>query len=227
MTHASSGDDDNEPKDDSGSDDATRIITNNPSDDATRIIQPDAADDNDDEATRILPLKSPTPSKQDPPGPVIGVAQSSDPDVAQDENEDRTVFLPSGSDKPSEQGFDPAVGWLVITDGPGRGNHCPVFYGQNTIGRSDDQRIRLNFGDTRVARDSHAFIIYDDIARKFYLRDNGKANLVRHNNAPVMTPVELKDRDEISIGETVMMFVALCGENFDWLAAEDGPATGS
>lgn len=178
-------------------------------------------DDFEDEATRILPSRS---GPTDAPGTVIGTAVEPAGD-----DEEKTFFMPAAGTaaRPSEPSFNPAVGWLVILDGPGRGQHCPVYYGQNSIGRGEEQRIRLNFGDARITRDTHAFIVYDDIARKFYLRDNGKANLVRHNNTPVMAPTELADRDTISIGETVMLFVALCSAEFDWLAEDDDADTGA
>jgi len=193
------------------------------SDEATRIIMgggtDPGGDDTEDDATRILPMR---PAAQERPlGTVIGVA-SEEPAAS----DDRTVFLHTKSDPAKDRNFDPAVGWLVITAGPGRGKHCSVYYGQSSIGRGEEQRIRLNFGDLRVARDAHAYIIYDDVSRRFFIRDNGKANLVRLNDAPVMSPLELKDRDTISIGDTVMMFVALCGPTFDWLASAEGPASG-
>lgn len=174
-------------------------------------------------ATRILPAH-PVGARPSGQAAVIGVAGQNR--QQQQAEEGRTVMMPVGIVNPSPQEtFDPAVGWIVIVEGPGRGHHCPVYYGQNSIGRGADQRIRLGFGDTRIARDSHAFLIYDDVARKFYLRDNGKTNLVRLNGAPVMAPMPLNDRDRIQIGETVMMFVPLCGENFDWLAGNDSPST--
>lgn len=179
----------------------------------------------DDGATRILPVRSPIGQRPAGQGAVIGVAGGQGRQQSDDEG--RTMFMPVGmAHQQAQQAFDPAVAWLVIVEGPGRGHHCPVYYGQNSIGRGADQRIRLGFGDTRIARDAHAFLIYDDVARKYYLRDNGKANLVRLNGAPVMTPTQIKDRDRIQIGETVMLFVPLCGESFDWLATEDeGPST--
>lgn len=222
---------------DKGSEDATYVVPKSPS--------------ADDEATRILPMRpSGRPAGQ---GQVIGVAAQHSrppeegspstppsaptsgaklpPPPDDTDNESRTVFAPAGfspaktesAEEPEE--FDPAVGWLVIMEGPGRGKNCSVYYGQNSIGRGPEQRIRLNFGDTRIARDTHAFVIYDDISRTFYIRDNGKTNLVRLNGAPVMTPMPLKDRDRITIGSTVMMFVALCGPDFDWLSSSDGPDT--
>ncbi len=113
--------------------------------------------------------------------------------------------------------FDPAVGFLVIVDGPGRGMSHPIHYGQNSIGRSSSQRISLNHGDPRISREDHAFLIYDDATQEFFIRDNGKANLVRHNDMPVLTPTRLIHRDVISIGDTLMLFIAVCGNDFDWI----------
>lgn len=118
------------------------------------------------------------------------------------------------TDRPA---FDPAVGFLVIVDGPGRGISHPVHYGQNSIGRSSSQRISLNYGDPRISREDHAFLIYDDATQEFFIRDNGKANLVRHNDAPVLTPTRLQHRDVISVGDTRMLFIAVCGNDFDWI----------
>jgi len=176
----------------------------------------DAEDSTAEEATRILPQRptASTPLR----GTLVGVAQADD---AGDDDEERTVFLPAGVGAEDEKGFDPAVAWLVVINGPGRGEYCPVFYGQNSIGRGEKQRIRLNFGDTRITREPHAFLIYDDIARNFFLRDNGKSNLLRLNGATVMVPTEVKDRDQISLGETVLLFVALCGKEFDWMSDGD------
>jgi len=33
-----------------------------------------------------------------------------------------------------------------------------------------------------------------------------------------MMPTEIQDRDEIAVGDTTLLFVALCNDNFDWLA---------
>ena len=184
-------------------------------------------EDNDLEATRILPMRTSTPTT---PGSVIGTSSESETenDGDSDADEEKTYFMPTGAaEQEVEPTFNPTVGWLVILEGPGKGQQCSIYYGQNSIGRGEQQRIRLNFGDARITRDTHAFLIYDDLARKFFLRDNGKANLVRLNNVAVMAPTEIKDRDIIKIGETEMLFVALCGPDFDWLEGDDGPNTGT
>lgn len=208
-----------------------------------------ADDDNDLDATRILPMRAPGTST---PGAVIGTSGEPDDDDLEetrippmraqdmstpgaiigtseepDADEEGADSIPTSSEREPEPSFNPAVGWLVILEGPGRGQHCPVYYGQNSIGRGEEQRIRLNFGDARITRDTHAFLVYDDLVRKFYLRDNGKATLLRLNNVAVMMPTEVTDRDIISIGDTVMLFVALCGADFDWLESDGGPASGT
>jgi hypothetical protein len=129
-----------------------------------------------------------------------------------------TVMVPAGAADPQAKGaFDPVVGWLVVVEGLGRGQFRSVRYGQNAVGRGQDLRISIDFGDPRISREPHAFVVYDEVQRKFFIRDNGKSNIVRLNGDAVLTLAELHDRDKISIGETTLLFVALCDQNFDWL----------
>jgi hypothetical protein len=103
-------------------------------------------------------------------------------------------------------------------EGPGRGQFRPIHYGQNAVGRGQDLRVSIDFGDQRISREAHAFVIYDEMQRKFFVRDNGKSNIVRLNGNAVLAPTQLGDRDTISIGDTTLLFVPLCDQNFDWLA---------
>jgi hypothetical protein len=136
-----------------------------------------------------------------------------------------TVMVPASPGGAQSTGtFDPVVGWLVVVDGPGRGQFRSIYYGQNAIGRGPELRISIDFGDQRISREAHAFVVYDEMQRKFFVRDNGKSNIVRLNGSAVLTPTELRDRDTISIGETTLMFVALCDQSFDWLTG-NAPAT--
>ena len=142
--------------------------------------------------------------------------------VPQQPAPDETLFLVSQPDAAEKAPpFDPAVGWLTVINGPGKGRFRPIFYGQNSIGRDPKQRIPLDFGDQRISRETHAFVVYDDVQRKFFIRDNGKSNLVRHNGNVVLMPTEINDRDLITIGDTTLVFIALCNTNFDWLAADE------
>lgn len=108
------------------------------------------------------------------------------------------------------------VGWLVITNGPGRGSCVTVTEGLMQIGRNDDQAIQLDFGDTGISRSSHAVIAYDPEDRKCYLGHGGKANLVRLNGKPVLSTVPLASGDLIRISETSLRFSAFCDDGFDW-----------
>lgn len=140
------------------------------------------------------------------------------PNAASPTPQGATQILPRADVGTGAAAFDPVVGWLVVVGGPGLGNSLNVRYGQNSIGRGSDQRIVVDFGDQRISRETHALIVYEDRTRRFYLRDTGQTNLVYLGPNVVLQPVELKDRDLISIGDTVLMFIALCDERFDWLA---------
>jgi hypothetical protein len=136
-----------------------------------------------------------------------------------------TVMVPANAaGAQSSTPFDPVVGWLVVVAGPGRGQFRPIHYGQNAVGRGQDLRISIDFGDQRISREAHAFVVYDEMQRKFFVRDNGKSNIVRLNGDAVLTPTQLRDRDTISIGETTLMFVPLCDQDFDWVAG-NAPTT--
>ena len=192
-----------------------------------------------DDATRIIPIAGSSIGQtqlvpesgiggSEGRGAIIGSSKRSEPQQASSSTSGEapgqmpgeTVYLPNDPSASRDRNFDPVVGWLVVRKGPGRGCFRPIYYGQNSVGRADDQRISVDFGDHRISRQGHAFLIYDEVAQKFYVRDGGKTNLVRHNGQLVMTPTELHDRDELTIGATTLLFVALCGPAFDWLSTE-------
>ncbi|MEM9342575.1 MAG: FHA domain-containing protein [Pseudomonadota bacterium] len=138
-----------------------------------------------------------------------------------------------GFHKPDEANADPisaakakeadtrfAVGWIVVVKGPGRGASFTLNSGASTIGRGDDQTVRLDFGDTSISRENHAVVAYDDEQKRFFIGHGGKANLVRLNDMPVLSTEPLHHGNIIRIGETSLMFVALCGDDFSWT---DGP----
>ena len=52
--------------------------------------------------------------------------------------------------------------------------------------------------------------------RVFYIGPAGGRELIKVNVKTVITAAELKSYDIITIGSTKLMFVALCGEGFDW-----------
>ena len=117
---------------------------------------------------------------------------------------------------------DPVVGWLVAIAGPGKGQVCRLGYGINSLGRGDGSRVRLDFGDDRISRESHAVVTYDSRGRKFYLQHGGGTNLTYLDGEPVLVPTNLEPMMDFSIGETTLRFIPFCGPDFDWEDIEVG-----
>lgn len=217
-----------EPGADADEDDATKILFAEPSDATPATTEYELSPQPEDETGQdALPTSGDinttarSGEKSDNVDDIASVAET-EPTTAQE----KTVFLGPVSKTRTQDDFNPPVGWLVIVAGPGRGAVLDIHYGQNTIGRGDDHHIQLNFGDTQISRETHAFVIYDELERTFFLRDAGQKNLVRINASPVMAPTELKSHDHIQIGQTTCLFVPLCTNAFDWLGGEDDPETG-
>jgi FHA domain len=118
---------------------------------------------------------------------------------------------------PKKDGMDdPVVGWLVVVDGPGKGVSVTLGYGMNSIGRSANDRVALDYGDQQISRTSHAVVTYDPRGRKYFVQHGGGKNLTYMGDQPVLTPVELKGGEEIMLGDTKLRFVPFCGKDFDW-----------
>jgi hypothetical protein len=112
---------------------------------------------------------------------------------------------------------DPVVGWLVVIGGPGLGAFRPIYEGNNTVGRSKQQRIPIDFGDETISSEEQAYIRYDSVDRRFLLVPNlAKTNIVAVNDSKPTTAVELNAMDVITMGHTQLVFVPFCGQEFDW-----------
>jgi hypothetical protein len=111
---------------------------------------------------------------------------------------------------------DPPAGWLVVLEGPGKGHSLTIGYGRNPIGRSSEQRITLDFGDELISRKDHAIVTYDHKSRKFYVQHGDGPSLTYLGDDPLLTPQELPPKAEIRIGETLLKFLPLCGDDFCW-----------
>jgi hypothetical protein len=117
---------------------------------------------------------------------------------------------------------DPVVGWLVVVGGPGLGSFRPIFEGNNAIGRSKEQRIPIDFGDTTISSEEQAYIRYDSADRAFLFVPNlSKTNIVAINDKKPTGAVKLELMDVITMGRTQLAFVPFCGEEFDWSELSD------
>jgi hypothetical protein len=143
------------------------------------------------------------------------------------ENEDNTKLVgparravkaePASAETSNDGGeLDPVVGWLVVLEGPGRGNARRLGYGQNSLGRDKGERVSLDFGDGSISRSKHCFVLYEPRKRQFYLRPGDGANLTYLNGDLLADARPLKPADLIEVGATKLRFVPLCGADFDW-----------
>ena len=130
-------------------------------------------------------------------------------------DDDRTLpvtadMLDGMAEKPA-----PVVGWLVCTDGVNKGTDYRLHQGRNFIGRSSEMDVCI-LGDNTVSRSSHAIVVYDPRSNVYLAQPGSSKELFYVNDKLVLNPVELKTMDLLNIGDTKLMFVPLCGEQFHW-----------
>ncbi|MFG5409364.1 FHA domain-containing protein [Piscinibacter sakaiensis] len=116
-------------------------------------------------------------------------------------------------------GIDPVVGWLVCLAGPERGADYRLHSERNFIGRGEGMDVRIA-SDKTVSRENHVSISFDPKKESFRLLPGGGRGLVYLNGEELVAPTPLADGDRIELGETLLLFVPLCGRGgFRWEAA--------
>ena len=95
------------------------------------------------------------------------------------------------------------------------GHSFCLYAGKNFVGRASDMDICLK-GDDSVSRTKHAIITYEPKERKFFAQPGESHELFYVNDNVVLTSAELKDRDEISVGKTKLVFVPFCDSKYGW-----------
>lgn len=143
------------------------------------------------------------------------VSQSANVTAPTVSDDDRTLpvtadMLDGMVEKPA-----PVVGWLVCTDGVNKGTDYRLHQGRNFIGRSPEMDVCI-LGDNTVSRSSHAIVVYDPRSNVYLAQPGSSKELFYVNDKLVLNPVELKTMDLLNIGDTKLMFVPLCGEQFHW-----------
>lgn len=110
---------------------------------------------------------------------------------------------------------NPVVGWLVGIKGKHLGESFPLVTGRNAVGRGTGNDVVLN-KDQAVSREKQCFILYEPKKRQFFIQPGESSSLTYLNDENVMAPQEMKAMDRIEMGSTVLIFVPLCSERFDW-----------
>lgn len=126
------------------------------------------------------------------------------------DDDEKTVSILQGG-KPGE----PVVGWLVCIGGVNFGKSYELRKGKNFIGRSRTMDVVLE-GDTSVSRDKHAIVLFEPKKRQFIAQAGESRELFYVNDDVVLTPLLIKHSDVLTIGDTKLMLIPLCGENFCW-----------
>jgi hypothetical protein len=114
----------------------------------------------------------------------------------------------------------PVIGWLVVVKGPGRGRDFRLVPGNNYIGRDRGMQVCLEFGqnsDQTVSRENHAVIVHDSVDNATFVNNCNKSdNLPRLNGKRISSETELKQGDILLLGNTELMYIPLCGQDFAW-----------
>jgi hypothetical protein len=206
-------------------------------DDKTRIIgrrvshSQDARNETDDEKTRIMRSSASVSADFATSAPTRifsgdGSNVGAQPDSAAKEvaADQKTVLFRARSGAAAGEhpvtgdgnAFSPVVGWVVIIEGPGKGNSFNLGYGVNHIGRDQGQRVSLPYGDAGISREKHVSVVYDQKNRKFFIQQGHGSGLAYEQGDPVLQPVQLRGNERISLGSTTLVFIPFCNSDFDW-----------
>ena len=112
-------------------------------------------------------------------------------------------------------GVEPVVGWMVCIRGAYRGESFKLKSGRNFIGRAANMDIVLG-ADQSVSRLRHAAVVYDPKSRAFIVAAGDARELCYLNGEVVVTSQKLKAYDVLTLGNTELMLIPLCGEKFSW-----------
>lgn len=134
---------------------------------------------------------------------------------------EETVYIMAGNNKHTEKNLESdgkalLSGWVVIVSAAGRGEYYPLTFGMNTIGRDAKNHIQINNGDNSISRDKHAVIIYDYQNNLFFIK-HGEGQFLSYLNGEVLLDTKaLNANDKIKVGDTELIFIPLCSNNFVW-----------
>lgn len=113
---------------------------------------------------------------------------------------------------------EPIVGWFAAIKGIEKGASFEVRYGRTTIGRSGiDYLVDVDLHmDASISRGAQAIVVYDPRNKKFIIQSTNGKTFVYVNGEMLMSHMDLKLYDIVSIGESDLIFVPLCSERFSW-----------
>lgn len=126
------------------------------------------------------------------------------------------MTMPVGVFKERERPTDYIVGWLVALNGKNVGEDYRIRGFSTTVGRGRENVITL-VGDDTISRDANCVIRYYSETKEYFivLGQNVK-NAIYINGKALVREAELHAYDVIKLGRTELLFVPLCGREFNW-----------
>ena len=169
------------------------------------------------------------------PGSYPGYAPTIPTDASEYRSNSNADYIPTEPFAPAEQAktevadlmsvagqqVKPVVGWLVGIKGPARGKDFRLFSARNYIGRGAELEVSIE--DLHISREAVVQVAYDPRSRTFLIApcDNHNHCLSYLNDELLMGTCKLQAHDRVMIGETTeLMFIPLCGADFDWKDSE-------
>ena len=119
-----------------------------------------------------------------------------------------------------ELGTEPVVGWRIVISGTQFGKSFALKSGRNFIGRSREMDICLE-GDDRISRNKHAIVVYEPKSRMFIAQPGESRELFYLNDKVVLNNEQLKKNDVLLLGDTKLMLIPCCDEQFSWEDVEN------
>lgn len=111
-------------------------------------------------------------------------------------------------------GVEPVVGWMVCIKGAYRGESFKLK--ADAILSAVHQYGIVLGADQSVSRLRHAAVVYDPKSRAFIVAAGDARELCYLNGEVVVTSQKLKAYDVLTLGNTELMLIPLCGEKFSW-----------
>jgi len=115
---------------------------------------------------------------------------------------------------------DRVCGWLVCVKGVNKGRDYKIRPGKNFIGSGNAMKICIK-GDKRVYKRNHAILLYDSKTSKMMLLPGDSHGMVYLENQAIYEPTEVKDFNDIEIGDSVFKFAPFCSGGLNWEDFED------
>jgi len=109
-------------------------------------------------------------------------------------------------------------GWLVIVEGPGRGQSFPLHKEVTRIGRGTDLDVSLNFGDPYISRSAHVTVHLERERNLVAVRFENKSNPVSLDGKDLSGIQLLKHKSRLTIGQTLLRFVKIDDHEAFWSA---------